>query len=253
MNLKSQINNEIYDDYGERWYSAHDDPIALLRAENRLKLPWIYERIKNRCKTFDPIVLDVGCGAGFLCNGLAEKGLRVEGIDQSLESLRVAKLYDKTSSVKYQIADAYDLPFENASLDVITCLDFLEHVSEPRLVIQECARVLRPDGLFFFHTFNRNFLSWLLIIKAVEMFVKNTPKDMHVIELFIKPSELEGYCSEVGLNVEEMIGMKPKFSSIPFKNYFSGVVPEEMEFELTDSLKLSYMGMARLQNNWTLS
>lgn len=243
MEQTTKINNAIYEIYGQRWYSAYDDPIALLRAENKLKVPWIYERIL-KLSVKEPKVLDVGCGAGFLCNAFAEKGLTVTGLDSSPESLRIASLHDHTKKVQYKVGDAYHLPFDDESMDVITCLDFLEHVEKPKMVISECARVLKPKGLFFFHTFNRNFLSWLLIIKAVEYLVKNTPKNMHVIKLFITPEELNSYCLDVGLDVGEIVGLRPKFSTIPLKSYFSGVVPRGLEFTLSNSLMLSYMGMA---------
>jgi 2-polyprenyl-6-hydroxyphenyl methylase / 3-demethylubiquinone-9 3-methyltransferase len=248
MAQSTKINNDIYEAYGERWYSAYDDPIALLRAENRLKLPWIYERIVQNADAV-PVILDVGCGAGFLANGLAAKGLRVKGIDLSGESLRVAQLFDHTRSVDYQVADAYQLPFEDASMDVVTNLDFLEHVEKPADVIRECARVLKPGGLFFFHTFNRNFISKLLVIKAIELLVRNTPKNMHVIELFIKPQELKNYCEAAGMEVLEMTGIRPKFSTIPLQNYLTGIVPESLEFKLTSSLLLSYLGVARKRHS----
>ncbi|MFA5583991.1 MAG: bifunctional 2-polyprenyl-6-hydroxyphenol methylase/3-demethylubiquinol 3-O-methyltransferase UbiG [Bacteriovoracaceae bacterium] len=243
METSSKINNAIYDSLGERWYTAYDDPIALLRAENRIKLPWIVERV-TRQGFKNPHILDVGCGAGFLCNELSEKGYQVKGIDISEESLAVARKYDKTKLADYQVADAYKLPYESNSFDVITCLDFLEHVDRPQDVIKEIARVLRPEGLFFFHTFNRNIFSWILIIKAVELFVKNTPKDMHVIDLFIKPSELIDYCEKNGMEITEMTGIRPKFSTIPLSSYITGVVPESLEFQLTKSLLLSYLGVA---------
>lgn len=240
----AKINNQIYESYGSRWYEAQDDPIALLRAENELKLPWIYQRIREKFSA--PLVLDIGCGAGFLSNGLAKNGLNVTGIDMSPDSLRVAAHYDETKSVNYIEGDAYHLPFAPNSFDAITCMDFLEHVEKPLEIIKECARVLRPNGLFFFHTFNRNFLSWLIVIKGVEFLIKNTPKDMHVIELFIKPEELKEYCREAGIRTVEMVGMRPKFSSIPIKNYFSGVVPKSLKFKFTSSLALSYMGVGQL-------
>ena len=67
---------------------------------------------------------------------------------------------------------------------------------ESEVEFAEMARVLRPGGLLFFHTFNRSWLAWLVVIKGVEWFVRNTPKDMHVLHLFLKPSEVEAMCRE---------------------------------------------------------
>ncbi|QDE65942.1 hypothetical protein BHS09_02385 [Myxococcus xanthus] len=100
------------------------------------------------------------------------------------------RYYDGTGSVDYRVADAYVLPFDDGCFDVVTCMDFLEHVEEPARVVAEAARVLAPGGLFFFHTFNRNWLAGLIIIQAVEWFVPNKPDHLHVLRLFITPEEL---------------------------------------------------------------
>ncbi len=240
-----KVNNDIYDTLGERWYTADDDPVALLRAESKTKTPWILEQIKKyNFLNSNTLVLDVGCGAGFLSNELAKAGLIVTGVDLSEESLKVAKKYDETKSVNYQTADAYHLPFPDQSFDVLTAMDFLEHVENPAEVIKEFSRVLRPNGIFIFHTFNRNPLAYLIIIKLVEWVVKNTPKHMHVLHLFIKPKELSDYCMKANLMTKEMTGIKPIFSSIPFKSFITGIVPKSLKFELTKSLLLSYMGIA---------
>jgi 2-polyprenyl-6-hydroxyphenyl methylase/3-demethylubiquinone-9 3-methyltransferase len=235
-----QVDNSIYEKYGESWYTADDDPVALLRAENKVKSPWILERLPLGAK-----ILDVGCGAGFLTNELALHGFKVTGIDASEDSLRVAKLYDKTKTVHYQVADAYKLPFADHSFDVVTALDFLEHVEDPGLAIAEMSRVLKPGGKFFFHTFNRHPLAWLIVIKLVEWLIPKTPKHMHVLRLFVKPAELKSYCEESGMTVQEMVGIKPVISSIPLRSLFSGRVPASLRFELTQSLLLSYMGVAQ--------
>ncbi len=237
--METKINNAIYEDYGDRWYTAYDDPIALLRAENEAKFPWILERIKNK-----GTLLDVGCGAGFLTNRMAQEGFQVTGVDLSPESLKVATRYDTTHTVNYVTADACHLPFPDASFEVVTTLDFLEHVPNPADVVKECARVLKPGGLFFYHTFNRNPLSHLVVIKLVEKLVKNTPPHMHVIELFIKPSELVKFCENVGLENVEQIGLRPKFRTIPLQNVLSGIVPAGLKFTTTKNLWLSYMGVA---------
>jgi len=240
-----KVNNEIYNTYGDRWYTAQDDPVALLRAESKTKSPWILEKLKKHGRLDSSTqVLDVGCGAGFLSNELALHHLNVTGVDLSEDSIRVAQKFDSTKSVKYLAADAYNLPFADQSFDVLTAMDFLEHVDQPAKAIQEFSRVLKPGGIFIFHTFNRNFLAYLVIIKLVEWLVKNTPKNMHVLELFIKPSELAQYCKQAHLQTQEMIGIKPQFSTIPLKNVWTGVVPLSLRFELTRSLLLSYMGYA---------
>jgi len=243
MEETSKIDNTIYEQYGEKWYTAFDDPIALLRAENKVKVPWILEYLRTQNKNHHT-VLDVGCGGGFLSNDLALAGFKVTGEDLSLESLKVAEVYDKTRTVKYEQADAFHLPYPNESFDVVTAMDFLEHVDDPARVIKEFSRVLKPGGLFFFHTFNRNFLSWLIIIKLVEWFIKNTPKNMHVIELFIKPKELKTYCEDVGMRVNALTGLRPVISSIDLSMLKTGVVSPELRFQLTKSLLLSYLGVA---------
>lgn len=235
----NEVDNSIYDNYGDQWYTAVDDPIALLRAENKVKSPWILARIK-----VPSVVLDVGCGAGFLTNELALAGHKVTGVDLSETSLEVAGRYDQTKTVTYKVANAYELPFPDASFDVLCAMDFLEHVEDPAKVIKEFSRVLKPGGKFFYHTFNRNIISWFVIIKLVEWLIPKTPKNMHVLRLFIKPWELKQYCQLAQMETKELIGIKPVFSSIPITKIFSGVVPPEMRFELTSSLMTSFLGVA---------
>ncbi len=246
METKSGINNAFYDELGDRWLHAQDDPVALLRAETLLKNPWILQRIQRHFPNLGGLsMLDVGCGAGFLSNPMAESGLQVTGLDASESSLEVARSWDKTKKVQYTKGDAYALPFENAQFDIVCAMDFLEHVEEPRKVVGEAARVLKPGGFFFFHTFNRCFLANLLVIKMVEWLVPNTPPHMHVIDLFIKPKELAEMCVSQGLIPQEWTGIRPQlFKWSVVKGVLNRKVPKDFSFTFTRSQKVSYMGYA---------
>jgi 2-polyprenyl-6-hydroxyphenyl methylase / 3-demethylubiquinone-9 3-methyltransferase len=239
------VNNAIYDELGERWYSAQDDPVALLRAESRLRNPWVAENI-TRLQGAPAQVLDVGCGAGFLSNHLVREGFHVTGIDASPASIAVAARHDATGKVQYLLGDALLLPFPDASFDVVCAMDFLEHVEEPARAVAEIARVLRPGGTFFFHTFNRNLLAWLVIIKGVEWFVRNTPRHLHVLRLFIKPGELTTLCDAHGMRVSELQGSEPVvFSRAFWRLLLTRVVPPDFRFRFSKSTLLGYTGHAQ--------
>lgn len=238
------INNAFYDELGDAWYSDATHPIALLRAENAIRNPWILSKIKQtHGKHCD--VLDMGCGAGFLSNALALEGHRVTGVDLSAKSLHVARQRDLTHSVNYVQKDAFSLDFPEKSFDVICAMDFLEHVENPQQIVREAANLLRPGGLFFFHTFNRNFLSWLIVIKGVEWLAPSTPKNMHLYSLFIKPHELTHWCQSAELRVTEIQGFNPRVASFAFwKSVASRKIAKDFTFQFTSSLKTGYIGAA---------
>jgi 2-polyprenyl-6-hydroxyphenyl methylase / 3-demethylubiquinone-9 3-methyltransferase len=244
--MESQVvNNEIYHELGERWYKAKDDPVALLRAESRARNPWIVREINQHFSPSTAHVLDVGCGAGFLSNDLARQGFEVTGLDASENSLAVARHHDATGKVRYQLGDAYQLPYADESFEAVCAMDFLEHIEKPERVIAEIGRVLKPGGLFFFHTFNRNLMAWLIVIKGVEWVVKNTPRDLHILKLFIKPEELKTMCEHSGLRMESLQGLVPKIQQRAlWRMILRGVVDDEFEFHFTKSTLTGYAGFA---------
>jgi 2-polyprenyl-6-hydroxyphenyl methylase / 3-demethylubiquinone-9 3-methyltransferase len=256
-----QVNNAVYDELGELWFTAQDNPVALLRAEGLVTQAWVMRQLAPL--STKPLILDIGCGAGFATQRMSQAGYRILGVDLSEPSLRIARNYFRGLGLAapldnpggrdgcvFSRADAMSLPFGDAVFDAVLCLDFLEHVENPRKVIAEAARVLKPGGLFFFHTFNRTFIAYFFAAKGLEWVVRHTPKHLHVWRLFLKPSEVSRLCQAVGLEPQRWIGIRPHWLSWDFlRLLLTGRVPETFYFKLTSSMAISYMGMAQKQIN----
>jgi len=97
---------------------------------------------------------DLGCGPGYLVIELARRspGLHVTGIDLSDEMLAQGQDNARRAGVVYRVSfrrgDARQIPFPDASLDLVVSTLSLHHWSDPIAVLDEIARVLRPGGSF---------------------------------------------------------------------------------------------------------
>jgi len=87
-------------------------------------------------------ILDVGCGTGGNFAFLDKYGT-VEGCDYSEEAVRYCKL---RGTHPVRVADIYELPYQDGSFDLVTCLDVIEHLRLDLPAFQELGRVLKPGG-----------------------------------------------------------------------------------------------------------
>ncbi|MCP4471238.1 MAG: bifunctional 2-polyprenyl-6-hydroxyphenol methylase/3-demethylubiquinol 3-O-methyltransferase UbiG [Gammaproteobacteria bacterium] len=155
-------------------------------------------------------VLDVGCGGGILAEALVQKGARVTGIDVAELSLKIARLHLHESGleVDYQLSTVEDFAADNeARFDIVTCLELLEHVPDPASVIDAAARCLKPEGMLFLSTINRNPKSFALGILGAEYILGLLPRGTHEYRKFIKPSEMATQLRANGLRVRDISGM----------------------------------------------
>jgi len=144
---------------------------------------------------------------------LSKRGFRIIGIDRSEASILQAEQHANMIGLntQYKIGDAYHLECEDSSVDGVVMSDVLEHLHDLPRALQEVSRILKPDGVFVFDTVNRTIKSYVeAIILVQESPFGAVPNHTHDWSLFIKPEELKSVCSDVGMEVKEIVGLKVK-------------------------------------------
>jgi 2-polyprenyl-6-hydroxyphenyl methylase/3-demethylubiquinone-9 3-methyltransferase len=195
-----------FDAEASRWW----DPCGAFKPLHDIN-PLRLDYIDGHAGLHGKAVVDVGCGGGLLTEGMARRGARVTGIDMSDSALTIAKIHllESGIAVDYHMMTAEELAARRpAEFDVVTCLEMLEHVPDPASVVRACASLVKPGGQVFFSTLNRNMKSYLLAVVGAEYLLKLLPRRTHDYGKFIRPSELDAWCRDAGLTLNDLTGLQ---------------------------------------------
>ena len=237
------VDNEFYDELGTKWHEGDAHAIALLRAETPVRLAYIRDALRAEGLRPGANILDVGCGGGFLANPLGADGYRVKGLDRSQSSLDAARAQTPAGAdVTFESGDALRLNEQDGVYDAVLLMDLLEHLDEPARAVAEAARVLKPGGLVFFHTFNRTPESWLLAVKGIGLVTHEGPANVHCYSMFITPEELSGMGGRHGLRTADLRGIRPVLAWPFFWSLLRRRVHPDFAFRLSDTTRVGYLG-----------
>ena len=253
------VDNEIYNHIHATWWNE-DGFMAMLRTSvNPPRFDYFRKVIIDRL-SLNPehlAVLDVGCGGGFLAEQFAAIGCKVTGIDQSAPTLAAARSHAEMAGhmIHYVEGSGECLPFAAQQYDIVCCCDVLEHVDDIEVVMSEIARVLKPGGVFLYDTINRTLKSKLVAIKIAQDWPMSRfmPRDVHVWDKFIRPSELAKSLEKSGLVNREMTGLALKINPIMALVHFArqklgkisfAELGEKLILRESRDLDISYMGFA---------
>jgi SAM-dependent methyltransferase len=92
------------------------------------------------------VLLDLGCSSGAFLQSLSAADWKLYGIEMSAESAKAAR---RMTGAEVFVGEVLQADFPPAFFDVITCFDVLEHLYEPRRVMEKVAEWLKPDGIFY--------------------------------------------------------------------------------------------------------
>ena len=153
-------------------------------------------------------VLDIGCGAGLLCEPLSRLGAQVVGIDPSASNIAAAKLHaDKSHlAIDYRCTTVEEVdPRER--FDIVLAMEVVEHVTDVGLFLKRCASMLKPNGLMVVSTLNRNWKSFALAIVGAEYVLRWLPRGTHEWNKFVTPDELAKHLLDNRLVITEQTGV----------------------------------------------
>ena len=199
----------IYSTYAPDWWNGSQRFLRLLHnlVPARIKH---FETIVGAWK--GKLVLELGCGGGFMSEALARKGARVIGIDPSQAAIRAAQDHAQREGLEidYLVGRGENIPLAERSVDCVVCVDVLEHVADLDRVLDEIRRVLKAGGVFLFDTINRTRLASLVIVHMGETALGLLPRGTHDPAKFIRPSEMQSKLSERGFDVGPFVGLGPR-------------------------------------------
>lgn len=153
-------------------------------------------------------VLDIGCGAGLLCEPLSRLGAQVIGIDPSASNIAAAKLHaDKSHlAIDYRCTTVEEIdPRER--FDIVLAMEVVEHVTDVGVFLKRCASMLKPNGLMVVSTLNRNWKSFALAIVGAEYVLRWLPRGTHEWSKFVTPDELAKHLLDNRLVITEQTGV----------------------------------------------
>ena len=212
-----------------RWWDPNSE-FKPLHDINPLRLDYI-DRL---APLQDRQVIDIGCGGGLLSEGMAKRGARVTGIDMGKAPLTIARLHQHESGLEidYRQTTAEQMAAEQGGrFDTVTCLEMLEHVPDPAGVIAACAQLIKDDGHVFLSTINRNPKAYLFAVVGAEYLLRLLPRGTHDYTKFIRPSEMEGWARDCGLQLADLSGMSYN--------------PLTQEYKLSSDVSVNYLACFR--------
>jgi 2-polyprenyl-6-hydroxyphenyl methylase / 3-demethylubiquinone-9 3-methyltransferase len=190
--------------------------MAPLHKINPLRLAYIRDAA---CRKFDRNVkslnclsglrmLDIGCGAGLLCEPFTRLGAQVVGVDPAVSNIAAARLHAEKGhlSIDYRCTTIEEMDARER-FDVVLAMEVIEHVTDIAAFLGRCAAMLKPGGMMVVSTLNRNWKSFALAIVGAEYVLRWLPRGTHQWNKFVTPDELAKILLDNRLTIAEQSGV----------------------------------------------
>lgn len=141
MNESTDMRQRTADANGRYWGARPRDWAELQEVSFRPLYSAAFDRVALGAGAQ---YLDIGCGAGLALQMAAARGAEVAGVDAADGLLSIAR--ERTSRADLHLGDLEELPFADASFDLVTGFNSFQYAGNPLYALSEAARVVRPNG-----------------------------------------------------------------------------------------------------------
>lgn len=140
-------------------------------------------------------VLDAGCGTGYGTAELAQSAAEVVGVDVAPEAIEYAQASYPLPTVRFVVSSCTAVPFPQNSFELVVAFEVIEHLPDFRAFLNECGRVITPQGLFIVSSPNKRYYA--------DSRAKEGPNPYHQHEF--EPTEFVTELSRVFSNVRLLL------------------------------------------------
>jgi 2-polyprenyl-3-methyl-5-hydroxy-6-metoxy-1,4-benzoquinol methylase len=194
-------------------------PAEYYGTSNERRFPWLVEQLQNalyahRVRLVESAtsstcgrVLDVGCGRGLLLRVFRNRAWQVQGTELSAQAARYAR---EVVKIPVEIGRLETIGFADNSFDAVTMWHVLEHIPDPRVLMLEVRRILKPGGVFLVGV--PNFGGWEARFCRDKWFHLDVPR--HVTHL--TKATLHEALRLTGFEERRWLGFAPEYDAFSF-------------------------------------
>ncbi len=203
-------------------------------------------------------VLDIGCGTGDYLMALRDRNIEYVGIDFSKSMIARAKErfrnMDLAARYSFEVADALNLPYENASFDLVLAIGLIEYFDAPEKLLESIRRVVKPNGILICQSINRSWIPryWCnrLLQAAKESLVntfrlfcdRNAPRTVNPRHALFSKRELDGILR--GFGFQNTGHLFTNYGIVPFLEIIHPVLHARLSEAISSKHKASLSCLA---------
>ncbi|OXA56256.1 Ubiquinone biosynthesis O-methyltransferase, mitochondrial [Folsomia candida] len=219
---KNTLNLDEVEKFGKlsaEWWSP-SSPLRSLHAMNSIRVPYIASTLDSSRDGKKRRILDIGCGGGFLSEGLAEHfhtlgwsddAIEIVGLEPNSNLVQIARAHlpkHLEGKVTYLVdtIENYVTQNSNPNFDTVVMSEVIEHVDNPQEFLKYAISAAKSGGSIYLSTPGKSVFSWMTLILLMEHVLQIFPVGTHHYEKLVDLKDTLRMFRENNCEIREVRG-----------------------------------------------